>query len=161
MSDCCKNKTTTTTATPTKLTIALCGNPNSGKTTLFNALTGSNQKVGNWPGVTVEQKLGSYKKDSSVAIVDTPGIYSLSPFTIDEQVAHKYLMESKPDLVINIVDSTNLERNLFLTSQLMELDVPVVVALNMQDEAKAKGIYINKDMLEGYFGCAFFCNFCS
>ncbi|MBQ4272703.1 MAG: ferrous iron transport protein B, partial [Clostridia bacterium] len=137
-------------------TIALCGNPNSGKTTLFNNLTGSNQKVGNWPGVTVEQKLGSYKKDNTVAIVDTPGIYSLSPFTIDEQIAHKYLMEGKPDLVINIVDSTNLERNLFLTSQLMELDVPVVVALNMQDEAKAKGIHINKDMLEEYFGCAFF-----
>ena len=154
MSNCCK--TTTTTATTTKLTIALCGNPNSGKTTLFNALTGSNQKVGNWPGVTVEQKLGTYKKDNSVAIVDTPGIYSLSPFTIDEQVAHNYLMEGKPDLIINIVDSTNLERNLFLTSQLMELDVPVVVALNMQDEAKAKGIHINKDMLEEYFGCAFF-----
>ena len=155
MSNCCKTTTATTTAT-TKLTIALCGNPNSGKTTLFNTLTGSNQKVGNWPGVTVEQKLGTYKKDNSVAIVDTPGIYSLSPFTIDEQVAHNYLMEGKPDLIINIVDSTNLERNLFLTSQLMELDVPVVVALNMQDEAKAKGIHINKDMLEEYFGCAFF-----
>lgn len=155
MSNCCKT-TTTTTATTTKLTIALCGNPNSGKTTLFNTLTGSNQKVGNWPGVTVEQKLGTYKKDNTVAIVDTPGIYSLSPFTIDEQVAHNYLMEGKPDLIINIVDSTNLERNLFLTSQLMELDVPVVVALNMQDEAKAKGIHINKDMLEEYFGCAFF-----
>ena len=154
MSNCCQTKSTTTT--PSKLTIALCGNPNSGKTTLFNNLTGSNQKVGNWPGVTVEQKLGSYKKDNTVAIVDTPGIYSLSPFTIDEQIAHKYLMEGKPDLVINIVDSTNLERNLFLTSQLMELDVPVVVALNMQDEAKAKGIHINKDMLEEYFGCAFF-----
>ena len=155
MSKCCyiKNPTTNCCA---KLTIALCGNPNSGKTTLFNVLTGSNQKVGNWPGVTVEQKLGTYKKDNSVAIVDTPGIYSLSPFTIDEQVAHNYLMEGKPDLIINIVDSTNLERNLFLTSQLMELDVPVVVALNMQDEAKAKGIHINKDMLEEYFGCAFF-----
>ena len=145
MSKCCSIKNPTTNSCP-KLTIALCGNPNSGKTTLFNALTGSNQKVGNWPGVTVEQKLGSYKKDNSIAIVDTPGIYSLSPFTIDEQVAHNYLMEGKPDLVINIVDSTNLERNLFLTSQLMELDVPVVVALNMQDEAKAKGIYINKDI---------------
>ena len=155
MSKCCSIKNPTTNSCP-KLTIALCGNPNSGKTTLFNALTGSNQKVGNWPGVTVEQKLGSYKKDNSIAIVDTPGIYSLSPFTIDEQVAHNYLMEGKPDLVINIVDSTNLERNLFLTSQLMELDVPVVVALNMQDEAKAKGIYINKDMLEEHFGCAFF-----
>ena len=154
MSNCCQTQTTATA--PSKLTIALCGNPNSGKTTLFNVLTGSNQKVGNWPGVTVEQKLGSYKKDTSVTIVDTPGIYSLSPFTIDEQIAHKYLMEGKPDLVINIVDSTNLERNLFLTSQLMELDVPVVVALNMQDEAKAKGIHINKDMLEEYFGCAFF-----
>ena len=154
MSNCCQTKSTTTTQS--KLTIALCGNPNSGKTTLFNNLTGSNQKVGNWPGVTVEQKLGSYKKDNTIAIVDTPGIYSLSPFTIDEQIAHKYLMEGKPDLVINIVDSTNLERNLFLTSQLMELDVPVVVALNMQDEAKAKGIHINKDMLEEYFGCAFF-----
>ncbi|MBQ9125265.1 MAG: ferrous iron transport protein B [Clostridia bacterium] len=154
MSNCCQTKSTTTAQA--KLTIALCGNPNSGKTTLFNNLTGSNQKVGNWPGVTVEQKLGSYKKDNAVAIVDTPGIYSLSPFTIDEQIAHKYLMEGKPDLVINIVDSTNLERNLFLTSQLMELDVPVVVALNMQDEAKAKGIHINKDMLEEYFGCAFF-----
>jgi len=154
MSNCCQTKSTTTASS--KLTIALCGNPNSGKTTLFNNLTGSNQKVGNWPGVTVEQKLGSYKKDNTVAIVDTPGIYSLSPFTIDEQIAHKYLMEGKPDLVINIVDSTNLERNLFLTSQLMELDVPVVVALNMQDEAKAKGIHINKDMLEEYFGCAFF-----
>lgn len=154
MSNCCQTKSTTTTQS--KLTIALCGNPNSGKTTLFNNLTGSNQKVGNWPGVTVEQKLGSYKKDHTIAIVDTPGIYSLSPFTIDEQIAHKYLMEGKPDLVINIVDSTNLERNLFLTSQLMELDVPVVVALNMQDEAKAKGIHINKDMLEEYFGCAFF-----
>ena len=154
MSNCCQTKSTPTAQS--KLTIALCGNPNSGKTTLFNNLTGSNQKVGNWPGVTVEQKLGSYKKDNTVAIVDTPGIYSLSPFTIDEQIAHKYLMEGKPDLVINIVDSTNLERNLFLTSQLMELDVPVVVALNMQDEAKAKGIHINKDMLEEYFGCAFF-----
>ena len=154
MSNCCQSRTNVTT--PTKLTIALCGNPNSGKTTLFNVLTGSNQKVGNWPGVTVEQKLGTYKKDNTVSIVDTPGIYSLSPFTIDEQVAHKYLMEGKPDLVINIVDSTNLERNLFLTSQLMELDVPVVVALNMQDEAKVKGIHINKDMLEEYFGCAFF-----
>ena len=100
----------------TRLTIALCGNPNSGKTTLFNQLTGSNQKVGNWPGVTVEQKTGIYKEDKSVAIVDTPGIYSLSPFTIDEQVAHDYLFSGKPNLIINIVDSTNLERNLFLTT---------------------------------------------
>lgn len=156
---CCKpqnEKADKKQKTEIALTVALCGNPNCGKTTLFNVLTGSNQKVGNWPGVTVEQKTGRYKKDDSVAIVDTPGIYSLSPFTIDEQVAHKYLMESKPDLIINIVDSTNLERNLFLTSQLTELDVPVVVALNMQDEAKAKGITINMETLEQAFGCKFF-----
>ncbi|MCM1043709.1 MAG: ferrous iron transport protein B [Corallococcus sp.] len=140
----------------TKLTVALCGNPNSGKTTLFNALTGSNQKVGNWPGVTVEQKIGQYKNDKSVAIVDTPGIYSLTPFTIDEQVAHDYLMNGKPDLVINIIDSTNLERNLFLTTQLLELDVPVVAALNMQDEAEAKGIYIDKEKLSEMLGIHFF-----
>lgn len=139
-----------------KLTIALCGNPNSGKTTLFNALTGSNQKVGNWPGVTVERKLGVYKQDTTVTIADTPGIYSLSPFTIDEQVAHKYLMEEHPDLIINTVDSTSLERGLFLTSQLLELDIPMVVALNMQDEAKAKGITINVDALQKEFGCKFF-----
>ena len=155
MSSCCKQKQNQPVK-EAKLTVALCGNPNCGKTTLFNVLTGSNQKVGNWPGVTVEQKLGRYKADQSVAIVDTPGIYSLSPFTIDEQVAHHYLMEGKPDLIINIVDSTNLERNLFLTSQLAELDVPVVVALNMQDEAKAKGISINSQVLERAFGCKFF-----
>ena len=138
---CCTPKKETPKPTvKTKLTVALCGNPNCGKTTLFNVLTGSNQKVGNWPGVTVERKIGAYKANPTVAIVDTPGIYSLSPFTIDEQVAHQYLMEGKPDLIINIVDSTNLERNLFLTSQQMELDVPVVDALNMQDEAKSKGI---------------------
>lgn len=154
---CCnKEKTTKTkdTAKPT-MTFALCGNPNSGKTTLFNALTGSNQKVGNWPGVTVEQKQGLYKVDKTVAIVDTPGIYSLTPFTLDEQVAHDYLLQGNPDLVINIVDSTNLERSLFLTTQLLELDVPVVVALNMQDEAKAKGIIIDKAKLQEKFGCTF------
>lgn len=151
-----KSEPKRSTAKEIKLTVALCGNPNCGKTTLFNVLTGSNQKVGNWPGVTVEQKLGRYKADNSVAIVDTPGIYSLSPFTIDEQVARRYLLEGKPDLIINIVDSTNLERNLFLTSQLAELDVPVVVALNMQDEAKAKGISIDADKLQRKFGCKFF-----
>lgn len=140
----------------TALTVALCGNPNSGKTTLFNLLTGSNQKVGNWPGVTVEQKTGRYRNDDSVVIADTPGIYSLSPFTADEQVARKYLTESKPDLIINVADSTNLERSLFLTSQLAELDAPVVVALNMQDEAKAKGIIVDSDVLEQTFGCKFF-----
>ena len=136
-------------------TVALCGNPNSGKTTLFNALTGSNQKVGNWPGVTVERKTGVYKHDTSVAIVDTPGIYSLSPFTPDEKVALGYLTEGKPDLIINVVDSTNLERNLYLTTQLLELGIPVVVALNMQDEAQAKGITIDEESLEVEFGCKF------
>lgn len=155
MSKCCDNKQTTAPQQDVKLTIALCGNPNSGKTTLFNVLTGSNQKVGNWPGVTVEQKLGTYKQDKTVAIVDTPGIYSLSPFTLDEQVAHNYLMSGAPDIVINIVDSTNLERSLFLTTQLLELGLPVIVALNMQDEAKAKGIYIDIDKLQQYFGCTF------
>lgn len=137
-------------------TIALCGNPNSGKTTLFNALTGSNQKVGNWPGVTVERKSGVYKQDTTVAIVDTPGIYSLSPFTPEEKVAHAYLTEDNPDLIINVVDSTNLERNLYLTTQLLELGVPVVVALNMKDEAQAKGISIDEKLLEREFGCKFF-----
>ncbi len=151
-----KNKKEKNLREQPRLTIALCGNPNSGKTTLFNVLTGSNQKVGNWPGVTVEQKTGIYKEDKTVAVADTPGIYSLTPFTLDEKVAHSYLMDGKPDLVINIVDSTNLERNLFLTTQLLELDVPVVVALNMQDEAAAKGIDINKDILEKKFGCRFF-----
>lgn len=139
-----------------KITVALCGNPNSGKTTLFNRLTGSNQKVGNWPGVTVEQKLGVCKSNPNCAVVDTPGIYSLSPFTVDEQVAHNYLMTGKPDLIVNVVDSTCLERSLFLTSQLLDLDVPVVVALNMQDEARAKGIIVNVALLEKQFGCKFF-----
>ena len=136
-------------------TVALCGNPNSGKTTLFNLLTGSNQKVGNWPGVTVERKTGTYKQDSTVAIVDTPGIYSLTPFTPEEQVARDYLAEGKPDVIINVVDSTNLERNLYLTTQLVELGIPTVVALNMQDEAKAKGIVIDNTALEQAFGCKF------
>ncbi len=135
--------------------IALCGNPNSGKTTLFNLLTGSNQKVGNWPGVTVEQKIGILK-NTLIEIVDTPGVYSLSPFTPDEQVTRDFLLHGKPDLIIDVVDSTNLERNLFLTSQLAELDAPLVVALNMKDEAQAKGILIDKDVLETFFGCKFF-----
>lgn len=150
------NRTENISNNSARLTIALCGNPNSGKTTLFNVLTGSNQKVGNWPGVTVEQKTGFYKQDKGVAIVDTPGIYSLSPFTVDEQVAHDYLFGGKPDLIINIVDSTNLERNLFLTTQLAELDIPMVVALNMLDEAEQKGIHINTDKLQRRLGCAFF-----
>lgn len=138
-----------------RFTVALCGNPNSGKTTLFNLLTGSNQKVGNWPGVTVEQKTGRYRGDKSVEIVDTPGVYSLTPFTPEEQVTRDYLLNSKPDVIINVIDATSLERSLFLTSQLIELDAPVVVALNMQDEAKAKGIKIDEKILESQFGCKF------
>ncbi|MGN1041050.1 MAG: ferrous iron transport protein B [Candidatus Fimimonas sp.] len=140
--------------TPT-FKIALCGNPNSGKTTLFNLLTGSNQKVGNWPGVTVEQKIGTLK-NSDVQIVDTPGVYSLFPFTPDEQVTRNFLLRGNPDLIINVVDVTALERSLFLTSQLAELNVPLVVALNMQDEARAKGIFATKNKLESFFGCKFF-----
>ena len=136
-------------------TVALVGNPNSGKTTLFNALTGDNQKVGNWPGVTVERKSGVYKQDNSVGIVDTPGIYSLTPFTPEEIVARDYLTTGNPDVIINVVDSTNLERNLYLTTQLIELGIPIVVALNMQDEAQAKGIIIDNKALEQAFGCQF------
>ena len=136
-------------------TVALVGNPNSGKTTLFNALTGDNQKVGNWPGVTVERKQGYYKQDNSVAIVDTPGVYSLTPFTPEETVARDYLTAGNPDVIINVVDSTNLERNLYLTTQLVELGAPVVVALNMQDEAQKKGIVIDSAVLEQAFGCQF------
>lgn len=142
--------------TPVKKTIALAGNPNSGKTTLFNQLTKSHQHIGNWPGVTVERKEGRYFKDTSIKIVDLPGIYSLSPLSIDEEVAHNYINNDRPDLIINVVDSTNLERNLFLTSQLLELDIPIVVALNMEDEAQAKGIAIDSSALESLFGCQFF-----
>ena len=113
--------------------IALAGNPNCGKTTLFNALTGSNQYVGNWPGVTVEKKEGKYKKADGVIITDLPGIYSLSPYTLEEVVARKYLAEERPDAILNIVDGTNLERNLYLTTQLTELGIPVVIAVNMMD----------------------------
>jgi len=113
---------------------ALAGNPNCGKTTLFNALTGSTAHVGNWPGVTVEKKDGTYKKlEEPIAIVDLPGIYSLSPYTNEEVISRNYILDEKPDCVINIVDATNLERNLYLTTQLLEIDVPVVVALNMID----------------------------
>ena len=110
--------------------IALAGNPNCGKTTLFNALTGSNQYVGNWPGVTVEKKEGKLKKHNDVIITDLPGIYSLSPYTLEEVVARNYLIDEKPDVVLNIIDGTNLERNLYLTTQLVELGIPVVVAIN-------------------------------
>lgn len=119
--------------------IALAGNPNSGKTTLFNALTGANQFVGNWPGVTVEKKEGKYKKNKEISIIDLPGIYSLSPYTLEEVIARNYLLNEHPDVILNIVDGTNLERNLYLTTQLMELGIPIVVAINMADIMKKSG----------------------
>ena len=123
--------------------IALAGNPNSGKTTLFNALTGSNQFVGNWPGVTVEKKEGKWKEDKEVVIMDLPGIYSLSPYTLEEVVARNYLITERPDAILNIVDGTNLERNLYLTTQLLELGIPVVMAVNMMDIVRKNGDEIN------------------
>ncbi|MCR4719154.1 MAG: ferrous iron transporter B [Firmicutes bacterium] len=133
--------------------IALAGNPNSGKTTLFNALTGSNQFVGNWPGVTVEKKEGKLKKHSDVTITDLPGIYSLSPYTLEEVVARNYLIDEKPDSILNIVDGTNIERNLYLTTQLVELGIPVVVAVNMMDVVKKNGDKLDTKMLEKRLGC--------
>ncbi len=135
------------------LTIALAGNPNSGKTTLFNALTGANQFVGNWPGVTVEKKEGKLKKHSDVTIADLPGIYSLSPYTMEEVVARDYLIEQRPDAILNIIDGTNLERNLYLTTQLTELGIPVVVAVNMMDVVKKNGDSINTKELARELGC--------
>ncbi len=133
--------------------IALAGNPNSGKTTLFNALTGSNQFVGNWPGVTVEKKEGKLKKHDDVIITDLPGIYSLSPYTLEEVVARNYLIGERPDAILNIVDGTNLERNLYLTTQLTELGIPVVVAINMMDLVKKNGDKINEAELSRQLGC--------
>ena len=121
-----------------QIRIALAGNPNSGKTTLFNKLTGSNQFVGNGPGVTVEKKEGRLIVNKEVILTDLPGIYSLSPYTLEEVVARNYLIEEKPDAILNIVDATNLERNLYLTTQLTELGIPVVIALNMMDLVKEK-----------------------
>ena len=135
------------------LRIALAGNPNSGKTTLFNALTGSNQFVGNWPGVTVEKKEGKLKNHDDVIITDLPGIYSLSPYTLEEVVARNYLIAERPDAILNIVDGTNLERNLYLTTQLTELGIPVVMALNMMDLVEKNGDRINVDELARQFGC--------
>ncbi len=133
--------------------IALAGNPNCGKTTLFNALTGSNQFVGNWPGVTVEKKEGKLKKNNDVVLVDLPGIYSLSPYTLEEVVARNYLIEERPDAILNIIDGTNLERNLYLTTQLIELGIPVVVAINMIDIVRKNGDKINIDKLSKELGC--------
>lgn len=136
-----------------EIKIALAGNPNSGKTTLFNALTGSNQFVGNWPGVTVEKKEGKLKKHDDVIIMDLPGIYSLSPYTLEEVVARNYLIKERPDAILNIVDGTNLERNLYLTTQLTELGIPVVVAVNMMDVIKKNGDRINMAELSRELGC--------
>ena len=123
--------------------IALAGNPNCGKTTLFNALTGANQYVGNWPGVTVEKKEGKLKGNKDVIITDLPGIYSLSPYTLEEVVARNYLIQEYPDAIINIIDGTNIERNLYLSTQLIELGIPVVMAVNMMDLVKKNGDSIN------------------
>ena len=138
------------------LKIALAGNPNCGKTTLFNALTGSNQYVGNWPGVTVEKKEGKLKKQDGVILTDLPGIYSLSPYTLEEVVARNYLIEENPDAILNIVDGTNLERNLYLSTQLMEIGIPVVIAINMMDIVEKNGDKIHLDELSRRLGCPVF-----
>ena len=133
--------------------IALAGNPNCGKTTLFNVLTGSNQYVGNWPGVTVEKKEGRLKKNGDVILTDLPGIYSLSPYTLEEVVARSYLVDERPDAILNIVDGTNLERNLYLTTQLIELGIPVVIAINMMDVVRKNGDRIDTAELSRRLGC--------
>ena len=137
--------------------IALAGNPNAGKTTLFNALTGSNQFVGNWPGVTVEKKEGKLKghtsKENEVIIMDLPGIYSLSPYTLEEVVSRNYLVNERPDGILNIIDGTNLERNLYLTTQLAELGIPMVVAINMMDVVRKNGDKIHIEELQKALGC--------
>ena len=133
--------------------IALAGNPNSGKTTLFNALTGANQFVGNWPGVTVEKKEGRLKNDKNIIITDLPGIYSLSPYSLEEVVARNYIINEKPDAILNIIDGTNLERNLYLTTQLMELGIPVVMAINFIDIVQKNGDQIDIARLSKDMGC--------
>ena len=133
--------------------IALAGNPNCGKTTMFNDLTGSSQYVGNWPGVTVEKKEGRLKGKKDVVITDLPGIYSLSPYTLEEVVSRNYLMNEHPDAIINLVDGTNLERNLYLTTQILELGIPVVLALNMIDLVKKNGDQIDIKRLGETLGC--------
>ena len=133
--------------------IALAGNPNCGKTTLFNALTGSNQFVGNWPGVTVEKKEGKLKQNKDVTVIDLPGIYSLSPYTLEEVVARNYLINDKPDVILNIIDGTNIERNLYLTTQLIELGIPLIIAVNMMDIVNKNGDKIDIDKLSKELGC--------
>ena len=133
--------------------IALAGNPNCGKTTLFNSLTGSNQFVGNWPGVTVEKKEGKLKKHDGVTVTDLPGIYSLSPYTLEEVVARNYLITERPDVILNIIDGTNFERNLYLTTQLVEIGIPVVMAVNMMDIVRKNGDKINIKELSRQLGC--------
>ena len=128
--------------------IALAGNPNCGKTSLFNELTGSRQRVGNWPGVTVDKKEGTYKKDKEIEILDLPGTYSLSPYSAEEIIARNYLVKEKPDAVINIVDGTSLERNLYLTLQILETGIPTVIALNMMDEVTAGGGTKNRTWMQ-------------
>ena len=135
------------------LTIGFIGNPNCGKTTLFNAYTGANLKVANWPGVTVEKKEGKLKGHKDVTIMDLPGIYSLSPYTLEEVVARNYLINERPDAILNIVDGTNIERNLYLTTQLIETGIPVVIALNMCDLLKKNGINIDVKALSKKLGC--------
>ena len=136
-----------------ELKIALAGNPNCGKTTLFNDLTGSSQYVGNWPGVTVEKKEGKLRGHSDVIVQDLPGIYSLSPYTLEEVVSRKYLVGEKPDAILNIVDGTNIERNLYLTTQLIELGIPVLVAVNMMDLVRKNGDKLNLTKLSERLGC--------
>ena len=128
-----------------KIKIALAGNPNCGKTTLFNDITGSSQKIGNWPGVTVEKVEGNYKGAKDVQIIDLPGIYSLSPYTLEEVVTRNYLINDDPDVVLNIIDGTNLERNMYLTTQLVEIGVPMVIAVNMIDIVNKRGDVVNLD----------------
>ena len=136
-----------------QINVALAGNPNSGKTTMYNVLTGSAQYVGNWPGVTVEKKEGNYKKDKNVKIIDLPGIYSLSPYTLEEVVSRNYLLNEKPDVILNMVDASNIERNLYLTTQMLELGIPVVIALNMMDVVRKRGDKIDVEKLKKELGC--------
>ena len=133
--------------------IALAGNPNCGKTTMFNDLTGSSQYVGNWPGVTVEKKEGKLKEHKDVTIIDLPGIYSLSPYTLEEVVTRDYIIKEQPDVILNLVDASNMERNLYLTTQLLEMGIPVVVAMNMMDIVAKRGDIINRKELSETLGC--------